>query len=155
MKRWVAYYAALATICLLMGGCTLTKWTTDSVANFTSSTSPGSLFTADGLIQDQQKASLFVAVNFDNLRQDIAQGHGEYLMSLSALLHVPDGHRKDFFILMQHHYPVLYASGNVTPADTMTAMRTVWTQYEPRTDPPSASRMDGVSGAATTLAGLH
>jgi hypothetical protein len=155
MKRWIACHAALATLCLLMGGCTLTKWTTDSVANFTSSTSPGNLFTADGLIQDQQKATFFVAVNFDNLKQDIAQGQGEYLGSLSALLHVPDANRKEFFMLTQHHYPVLYAQDNVTPADTVTALRNVWTQHESRTDSLSTSRTDGVSRPATTLAGLH
>jgi hypothetical protein len=146
MKRWVAYHAAtLTTIWLLMGGCTLTKWTTDSVANFTSSTSPGNLFTPDGLIQEQQRATVFTAMNFDNLRQDIAQGHGEYLTSLSALLQIPREHQDDFFALLQQQYPVLYASGNVAPADTLAALRRVWTQHEFRVNSLSASWAGGAS----------
>jgi hypothetical protein len=48
-----------------------------------------------------------VAFNFENLKQDMAKGHGEYLTSLSTLLGVAQGHQASFFAYAQSHYPVV------------------------------------------------
>src|ERR687889_1294809 len=60
---------------LMLSACNTTKATTDTTVNFFSSTTPNSLFTADGLVKDDQKAKLFAGVAFENLQQDFARGH--------------------------------------------------------------------------------
>jgi hypothetical protein len=115
----------LATVGLAVSACDITRYTTDTVSRFTASTSPGDILSADGLIKEQYKAFVFTTLNADNLRQDIAQGHGEYLNSLSVLLHVPMNERPDFFRHAQEQYSTLYASDTVTPEDALSALTTV------------------------------
>src|SRR4029078_8647960 len=79
----------LASAELVLSACNTTKATVDTMAKFTSSTSPGEWIDADGMIKKNQKARLFAAVAFENLEQDIARGNGEYLTSLGVLLNVP------------------------------------------------------------------
>jgi hypothetical protein len=81
----------LASVGLTLSACNTTKATVDTFAKFTSSTSPGELINADGVIQESQKARVFTAVMFENLEQDIARGNGEYLTSLAVLLNIPAG----------------------------------------------------------------
>jgi hypothetical protein len=95
---------------LMLSACNTTKATTDTTVNFFSSTTPNSLFTADGLVKDDQKAKLFAGVAFENLQQDFARGHGEYLASLSTLLNVPVDAQDEFSALIQSKYPVLFTT---------------------------------------------
>lgn len=99
---------------LVISGCNTSKATVDTFAKFTSSTSPGELLTADGVVQEGQKARLFAAVVFENLEQDIARGNGEYLASLAELLKVPVGEQDTFRALSQSQYPLLFASDQRT-----------------------------------------
>lgn len=46
----------------------------------------------------------FVAFNFENLKQDMAKGRGEYLTSLSGLFGVPLDRREAFFSHAQSRY---------------------------------------------------
>jgi len=104
----------LASVGLVLSACNTTKATIDTFAKFTSSTSPGEMFDADGYVKQSQKARLFTAVAFENLEQDIARGHGEYLTSLSVLLNVPAGEQEQFRTLSQSQYPLLFASDRRT-----------------------------------------
>ena len=104
----------LASVGLVLSACNTTKATIDTFAKFTSSTSPGDMFDADGYVKQSQKARLFTAVAFENLEQDIARGHGEYLTSLSVLLNVPAGEQEQFRTLSQSEYPLLFASDRRT-----------------------------------------
>lgn len=99
----------LASIGLVMSACNTSKATVDTFAKFTSSTSPGEWISADGVIQDSQKARLFTAVAFENLEQDIARGNGEYLTSLAVLLKVPTGEQEDFRARAQNNHQLLFA----------------------------------------------
>src|SRR5574338_792394 len=45
--------------------------------------------TNDGQVWAAEKANVFAAINFDNLEQDMAQGHGEHLTSLATLMGIP------------------------------------------------------------------
>lgn len=76
-------------MCILaMFGCSLTGSTKDIL----SSTTPGDWYTEDGLPKAEYKVNVFVAVNLDNLKTDMARGQGEYLASVSGLLDVPPQH---------------------------------------------------------------
>ncbi len=95
-------------LCVTLSACTATKTINDTL----SSTTPGDWFTGDGLLKADQKVNAFVALNFENLKQDMAQGHGEYLTSLSALLGVSQDRRGAFFAYAQSRYPSVNTSGS-------------------------------------------
>ena len=108
---------------LVLSACNTTKATADTLAKFTSSTSPSEWINDDGVIQQNKKARLFAAVAFENLEQDIARGNGEYLTSLGVLLNVPARQEPDFRSGMQRNYPILFASGRRT-AESLLSMLT-------------------------------
>jgi Protein of unknown function (DUF3015) len=99
----------LASTGFVLSACNTSKATVDTFAKFTSSTSPGEMFDADGYIKQSQKARLFTAVAFENLGQDIARGNGEYLTSLAVLLKVPAGEQDEFRMHSQSNYSLLFA----------------------------------------------
>jgi hypothetical protein len=113
----------LASVGLVISACNTTKATVDTFAKFTSSTSPGDMFDADGYVKKSQKARLFAAVVFENLEQDIARGNGEYLTSLAVLLNIPAREQDEFRTLSQSEYPLLFASDRRT-AESMLATLT-------------------------------
>ena len=78
--------------------------------------------TADGLVKDEYKAQAFAAINFENLKQNMAQGQGEYLASLGNLLGVPKQQEAEFFLLTQEKYALLIPSDETTPEDMLAAL---------------------------------
>jgi hypothetical protein len=93
--------ACAVALILTLSGCGLTGTTTD----FFSSTSGRSWFTEDGLIKADHRVDAFVTLNFENLKQNMAQGHGEYLASLSTLMGIPPDRKTLFFAHAQSRYP--------------------------------------------------
>jgi hypothetical protein len=94
-------------LCMTVSACTITETVgkiIGSTSDFTSSTSPSSWFTGDGVLKADQKVIAFVAFNFENLKQDMAKGRGEYLTSLSELFGVPQDRRDAFFSFAQSRY---------------------------------------------------
>jgi hypothetical protein len=61
---------------LNLAACNTTKATFDTTEKFFSSTSPESLFTEDGLVNQAQKITLFAGVAYENLRQEAAPAAG-------------------------------------------------------------------------------
>ena len=111
---------------LMLTACNTTKATFDSTVRFFSSTSPENLYTLDGLIKEEQKLNLYTAVMYDNLQQDIARGGGEYLTSLGVLMKVPEGRQSEFGLISQSAYPVLFASDEVSPVETLATLTKEW-----------------------------
>jgi len=99
------------------------KATTDPTTDILSSTSGRAWFTEDGLVKDEFKVEAFTTLNFDNLKQDMAQGQGEYLTSLGSLLGVPENRRATFFQLAREKYPQLVPTDRTTPAELVAALR--------------------------------
>ena len=100
----------LFALCLMSTACNTTKATVDTMVKFFSSTTPGELFTEDGLVAEDQKVNLFVGVGFESLQQDIARGQGEYLTSLERLLRISPRHHAEFADFAQQHYDTLFRS---------------------------------------------
>ena len=67
----------LLALSLVTGACGITKGSTDTTLNFTSSTSPNDLFSADGMVLKEQKINLFTSVTYENLKQEAAAGGGD------------------------------------------------------------------------------
>lgn len=112
--REVFSWLVIAGLGLSLMACNTTKATMDTTVNFFSSTSPGSMFTADGMVEQKQKVNLFAGVAFENLRQDMAQGGGPYLTSLAVLMNIPSDRQDEFARFVQDRYPVLFTSDLAT-----------------------------------------
>jgi hypothetical protein len=65
---------------------------------------------------------VFASVNFENLKQDIAQGKGEYLSSLASLMGIPVEYQSGFFALTQEKYPSLFKSETTTSSEMLVAL---------------------------------
>jgi hypothetical protein len=113
---------ALLALCgslLFSTACTVTETLNDIL----SSTTPGDWYHDNGLLKEEYKALAFAAVNRDNLLQDMARGHGEYLESMGKLLGVPPSHEQEFFGLAQRRMEELTLSERPKPAEIVTALR--------------------------------
>jgi hypothetical protein len=78
--------------------------------------------TNDGQIMSEHKVTMFAAINFDNLSQEMAQGQGEHLASLATLMGVPTEHQGEFFALTQERYTSLIQSGETSPVALVKAL---------------------------------
>jgi len=90
-----------AGLVLSLSACSITE----TINNILSSTSGRSWFTEDGLVKEDQKVNAFMAFNFENVKQDMANGQGEYLDSLSMLMGIPQDRRASFYSHAQSRYP--------------------------------------------------
>ena len=95
---------------LSLAACNTTKATVDTTAKFFSSTSPDSMFTEDGMIEQKQKINLFAGVAYENLRQEAAAGSGQYVTSLAVLYGVPAAQHEEFGRLLQQRHAELFAA---------------------------------------------
>jgi len=115
-------FASFKVFCLLALIVVSTSCTvTETVKDFLSSTTPGDWY-QDGLIKEEYKALVFTELNFENLKQDMAAGSGEYLASLSELLGVPEGLQEEFFSIAQNRAQGLLQSEQIRPEDFLTAL---------------------------------
>lgn len=96
--------------CLSLSACNTTKATIDTTVNFFSSTSPDSMFTADGMVEQNQKINLFAGVAYENLRQEAAAGSGQYVTSLAVLYKVPVAQHENFGRVLQQRHAELFAA---------------------------------------------
>ncbi|MBX3319087.1 MAG: DUF3015 family protein [Nitrospira sp.] len=79
--------------------------------------------TNNGMIVKEKQATMFASLNFDNLSQEMAQGHGEHLASLATLMGVPAERQPEFFLLAQDRYLSLMQAGEVSPTAMLSALQ--------------------------------
>jgi hypothetical protein len=77
----------------------------------------------------QSKTSLFAALNFENLSQEIAQGRGEHLVSLATLMGVPAAQHDELFALAQARYTAMVQAGATEPTALLTALQEAMAQH--------------------------
>lgn len=133
--RTLPRIVVLLALVLVLPSCTVKatlKQTTDTTSNVTGTTSGKSWVLGDGLVRDHQKVDIFTTLNFEQVKQDMALGGGEYLASLGSLLGVPDDQQERFFAFAQEHYATLVRSDEITPAELLAALdRALTTQRIP------------------------
>ena len=100
-RHIVTLLSGAAALVLSLSACSITE----TINNILSSTSGRSWFTEDGLVKEDQKVNAFIAFNFENVKQDMANGQGEYLDSLSTLMGIPQDRRASFYAHAQSSYP--------------------------------------------------
>jgi len=99
--RHIVTLSSAAALVLSLSACSITE----TINNILSSTSGRSWFTEDGLVKEDQRVNAFMAFNFENVKQDMANGQGEYLASLSTLMGIPQDRRASFYAHAQSRYP--------------------------------------------------
>jgi hypothetical protein len=112
-------------VVLMLPACTTKgtiKATTDPTTDILSSTSGKTWFTEEGLVRDDYRITAFATINFENLKDEMAQGRGEYLTSLGSLLGVRKDHQADFAAWTQANYPLLVSSDRTTPDEMVAAL---------------------------------
>jgi hypothetical protein len=127
----VGHIVILSSLMLTLAACNTTKATVDTTVKFTQSTTPGELLSADGTVSRERQALVFTAFNFDNLRDDIARGEGEYLRSLGSLMSVPADRQGHFYAFAQTRYHVLFPSQSTTPTEMLAALTREWGAESP------------------------
>ena len=109
----------------VLTGCTISgtiQEILDSTTNVTVSTSGRTWWNEDGLLKSEQKAIAFAAYNQSNLEQDLANGRGEYLASLSSLLGVSESGRSAFAFGAQSQFQSLMLADDVTLVQSLRAL---------------------------------
>jgi DUF3015 family protein len=103
---------------LMRGTTDATVDLTEPTKEFTSSTSPRSWFTQDGVLKVEYKLMAFTVWNYENLRENLAQARGEYLESYATLLGIAPTNRAKFYVGAQRRYGSVFS-------DDMTAIQSV------------------------------
>jgi len=78
--------------------------------------------TNDGKFWAEHKVNAFAALNFENLAQDMAQGHGEHIASLATLMGIPADQQPAFFAMTQEKYASLVTAGETSPVAMVKAL---------------------------------
>lgn len=78
--------------------------------------------TNDGKFWAEHKVNAFAALNFENLAQDMAQGHGEHIASLATLMGIPADQQPAFFAMTQEKYASLVSAGETSPIAMVKAL---------------------------------
>ena len=110
LSQQLAAAIGIMAVGLTLSACNTTKATVDTTVRFFSSTSPEDLFSADGVVKQEQKINLFAGVAYENLRQEAASGGGQYVTSLAVLYGVPETKHGHFAELLQKNHADLFAS---------------------------------------------
>ena len=102
-RETVQSMASVVLLSLCLGGCTITE----TIHDILSSTTPSDWYSREGLPKAEHKIDVFVAINIDSLKADLAKGQGEYLEAMSVLLTIGPSRRQEFAALVQKEYPRL------------------------------------------------
>lgn len=78
--------------------------------------------TNDGKFWAEQKVNAFASLNFENLAQDMAKGHGEHLTSLATLMGIPVDQQPAFFAMTQEKYASFITAGESSPVAMVKAL---------------------------------
>ncbi len=79
---------------------------------------------ADDVVLNEHERQIFAAVNFRNLKSDMAMGKGEYLSSLAALMGIESGDRMAFNDFSKAHFATLVTGSGVSPDAFLSAFDT-------------------------------
>ena len=112
-------------LAVILSACTTKgtiKATTDPTTDILSSTSGKTWFSEEGLVRNEYRVTAFAAINFEQLKDQMAQGRGEYVTSLGTLLGVAGDRQTEFSAWTQAHYAQLVSSDRTTPAEMLEAL---------------------------------
>lgn len=110
MVKSLLFSLAVLSSAMMTSACNTTKATADTMVKFVSSTSPDAMFTQDGMVGQKEKVNLFAGAAYDNLRQEVAQGGGQYVTSLAVLMNIPPSKHEEFAQFLQSRHSTLFTA---------------------------------------------
>lgn len=75
--------------------------------------------TEQGLTAKALEPMVYVELNIQDLRKEIAAGQGEYLAGFANILGVKPEMRETFFALLQANFAAIFSSEDSTPAEML------------------------------------
>ena|SRR5882724_10518287 len=79
--------------------------------------------TEDGAVKLVRQTEVYVEVNFDSLRREMAVGQGEFVDTLTTLLGATDATRPALLKLFRSEYTALFPTANTTPEEMLHRLR--------------------------------
>ncbi|MDH5301508.1 MAG: DUF3015 domain-containing protein [Gammaproteobacteria bacterium] len=76
----------------------------------------------NAVASNELEKKVFVASNIDDLAQDIAQGNGQHLSSLAALMGIEEQDKDAFFSLTQSNFENIFNSEEPTYKEVLAAL---------------------------------
>ena len=113
---WVGQSGVVAHILALLTN----NWTSPASSSITSGTSGCD---ANGVIYNDVEQQMFVSANFDYLSQEMAQGHGQNLQSLAALMGCGESQFPAFARLTQEKYGELMGMADTSTGAMLTSLK--------------------------------
>lgn len=77
-----------------------------------------------GTVQNDQQREEFVAVNFEQLAEDMARGEGQYMATMADMMGCPAAVQADFARMSQEQYPVLFPEQEVDAKTWLRGLKT-------------------------------
>lgn len=103
--------------------------TNGSFGNQTFGISSGTLGCAqDGTVEASVRVPMFVGSNLDALARDMAQGQGESLDSLAALMGIGSADKSTFFNVTKSNHARIFAAANTTSGDVLDSLYRIMAQ---------------------------
>jgi len=78
-----------------------------------------------GVVSNEYQKQVFVAMNMDDLAQDVAQGKGAHLSSLANLMGIQANDESAFFSLTQRSYDSIFVTPDSDYKDVLAALNGV------------------------------
>ena len=116
-----------ATTALTGGTSKATREILDPLTEITSSTTPGASV-VDHFTRARHKTEVFASYSYEHLRSDIAQGSGEYLVSLATLAGIPSDRQTAFQGRMRDAYATLFDEHMTFRESTARIVETTWAE---------------------------
>lgn len=78
---------------------------------------------ADSTVKVEREQEVFVAVNLENISQEMAQGNGEHLRALATLMGCSTNVYSDFAGLTQQKYGSLFPAADTSTLDLLSGLK--------------------------------
>jgi len=75
-----------------------------------------------GMVSNEYQKKVFVAMNMDDLAQDIARGSGDHITSMATLMGIDQSDHETFFSVTQANYESIFSSDSVNYDQVLQAM---------------------------------
>jgi len=78
-----------------------------------------------GMVNNDHQKKVFVAMNMDDLAQDMARGEGEHITSMATLLGIHESDQETFFQVSQANYDAIFSADNVNYEQVLASINNV------------------------------
>ncbi|HFE38806.1 MAG TPA: DUF3015 domain-containing protein [Gammaproteobacteria bacterium] len=85
---------------------------------------------AEAVVKNDTQREIFVAANFDNLAQEMAQGYGDHLASLATIMKLEKKDKAAFYTLTQNKFSQIFGAETVGSSHVIASLDAAMSQDE-------------------------